>query len=665
MKRRITSALAISLLLGSLSAPARASRPGDATDEVGDIVVMLKPGVAIDAINSRYHTQTMRAMQGANIYKLRASSIGPTVEAMNQDPQLLRAGRDRRVSRHQTFGFPNDSPALVAPGDGLDPSALYRSQLTQGPLADLGIDSAAELTASGAEVTVAVLDTGVDAHHPAVASHLWQNAAESRRGAVAAADDDANGYVDDVNGYDFVDDDAEPDESGVAGDIAGHGTFICGLIALAAPSARIMPLRVLDGDGHGSAFDAAAAVNYAVRNGAKVISMSFGTDGPGLPTVLHEAIRSAHRAGVVVVAAAGNDAAPSVAYPASDKVVVAVGSSDGDKMAEFTNYGAQVDVSAPGVGLVSAMPGSDGGAPRYARWSGTSFSTALAAAACSSLLSVATLAGTRETVARLRDTGDAIHQSKKVGNRINFLEAVGSVFRDAGALDVWTQSTLVDPAAEGSQLGWVTLRTIGRAERVSAHACGLTPQTSFDFVAVIDGQEHAIGSAVADALGVVAFVASDAPTSAQYSLPGSINTIDSVRFKDPNGGVACEAHFGADSAYVQSWGGVGLKGADRQGPRPYGWAWYQVDGAHNETLEVAAYSLPDGGTYELRAHGVTVCERTLAEGESQVVFHFSTADAGGFPAALDPVAEAGALEIYRTDGGGAQLVVRGNITRDE
>ena len=144
-------------------------------------------------------------------------------------------------------------------------------------------------------MTLAVLDTGVDTTHPELASHL-------------------------MNGYDFVDNDSDPSEVGIAGiDRAyGHGTFITGLVALAAPDARIMPVRVLDPNGTGDVWRLAKSMVWAAANGADVINLSLGTNTR--THVANELIGdlAVSGRGIVVVAAAGNAASNQPAFPAGE-----------------------------------------------------------------------------------------------------------------------------------------------------------------------------------------------------------------------------------------------------------------------------------------------------------------------------------------------------------
>lgn len=240
----------------------------------------------------------------------------------------------------------------------------------------------------GAAVLVAVLDTGIDAAHEALA------------GLVAEG------------GFDFVDMDSVPEDAGNGEDddgdgevdeLVGHGTHVSGLVALAAPQARIIPLRVLDGDGTGSAFTAAQGVHHALAQGARVINISFGSSASS--QVLAEAIAEAQAAGVVVVAAAGNlDQQEPVLYPAAEAGVIAVAGTDAaDLKSGFSNYGHHIVLSAPGTQIVSTLPQD-----QYGAADGTSFAAAFVAAGAAQLLAQDPLSGPAEIAARLGAGADEI-----------------------------------------------------------------------------------------------------------------------------------------------------------------------------------------------------------------------------------------------------------------
>jgi subtilisin family serine protease len=236
----------------------------------------------------------------------------------------------------------------------------------------IGMPAAWDFAKGSPTVTVAVLDSGIDISHPDLAERIWTNPREIAGNGI---DDDRNGYVDDARGWDFVDDDADanPDVGpSVPRDGANHGTVVAGIIGAAGSNGvgvaginwnvRILPLRVLDENGSGSTLDVVRAIRYAVAAKAKVINVSF--TGPNYNETLAQALRDAHAAGVLVVAAAGNEGDTArggdlnvyPSYPgcyrgaAGERIVLSVASLDRDGLkSSFSSYGSDcVGISAPG-----------------------------------------------------------------------------------------------------------------------------------------------------------------------------------------------------------------------------------------------------------------------------------------------------------------------------
>lgn len=245
---------------------------------------------------------------------------------------------------------------------------------------------------SGKGVTVAVIDTGVDYRHRQLLSQMWVNEAEIPFNRV---DDDHNGFVDDVYGYDFVSGDPDPIDS------HSHGTHVAGLIAALpfgvgagiAPEAKVMAVRVLDNN-MSSTFlsDATQGIIYAIDNGAQVLSSSWRVykSWSGYEPseenllILRKAIEYAEAHGVIYVTAAGNEALnledeKNKIYPAGlsglRNMVVVTSSDRNDELSLFSNYGAKtVDVVAPGSNVLSTVPGD-----RWRQMSGTSMAVPLVA----------------------------------------------------------------------------------------------------------------------------------------------------------------------------------------------------------------------------------------------------------------------------------------------
>ncbi len=250
--------------------------------------------------------------------------------------------------------------------------------------ADIDAPEAWGVTTGGAETVVAVIDSGVDISHPELKNNVWTNTDEVPNNRI---DDDKNGYVDDVNGWDFVNNDASVFDSGddphgthVAGTIAAEGNNNVGVVGVHW-WAQIMPLKFLGPDGSGSTSNAIKALDYAVANGAKISNNSYGGVG-GYSLSFSLALKKADTAGHLFVAAAGNGGADGIgddndttpSYPASYDVpnVVSVAATDNkDALAGFSNYGAtSVDLAAPGVAIRSTLPNST-----YGTYSGTSMAT--------------------------------------------------------------------------------------------------------------------------------------------------------------------------------------------------------------------------------------------------------------------------------------------------
>ena len=258
------------------------------------------------------------------------------------------------------------------------------------------------------DVVVAVIDSGIQLTNPDLTENIWTNTKEIPSNS---KDDDHNGYADDIHGWDFVTNTADPapkfssdyTETGIS-----HGTMVAGIIGAIGNNAQgvtgvtwktqIMPLRVLNEKGEGRVSDVIKAIDYAINNGADIINLSFV--GFTYNENLRQALVRAYKAGIIVVAAAGNDQAvgsdgynidKTPLYPAcyqgdnGEKLVIGVAATDPlDQKASFSSYGhGCIDISAPGVSFFNTTVYNpnfgEGSFSKYydGYWSGTSMAAAL------------------------------------------------------------------------------------------------------------------------------------------------------------------------------------------------------------------------------------------------------------------------------------------------
>ena len=311
-----------------------------------------------------------------------------------QDPAVIKQIKHDLAAKPLMARADNpDFPASTR-GGGSGPDPLASSQWG---MIDIGSVAAQKAGGTGKGIIVAVIDTGVDYTHEDLMDNLWKNPGEAgidasgRDRASNGIDDDSNGFVDDVIGWDFATNDNKPyDLAGeglevLMGKNPGHGTHCAGNVAAVggngkgiagvAPEAKIMAIRFLNEKGQGDSAGAIKAINYAVKMGAKVLSNSWGSEGEedtngnaGGNIALREAITNAEKAGVLFVAAAGNghkgvgydnDSDPKPGMPASypySNIVSVAALDSNNALGAFSNWGARtVHLAAPGVKVFSTM----------------------------------------------------------------------------------------------------------------------------------------------------------------------------------------------------------------------------------------------------------------------------------------------------------------------
>lgn len=293
------------------------------------------------------------------------------------------------------------------PLDGVPDDPFYAQQWG---LHTIEAEAVWNITRGASQTVIAVVDIGVDFTHPELRHARWENPAE--RDGFPGTDDDGNGYIDDVYGYDFVDGDGQPWPDPQR-DVESHGTHVAGIIAAQrnnsmgiaglAPDCRIMAVRAGAGNSIGFGYD---GIYYAARSGARVINCSWG--GGSESAFERDVIAYALERGCIVVAAAGNGNTNLPHYPAAIEGVLSVAATAiGDAAAAFTHYGPWVKLAAPGVDILSTViVGS--GLHGYASWQGTSMAAPLVAAVCGLVAARDPGMDGRSIMARVNSSSDPI-----------------------------------------------------------------------------------------------------------------------------------------------------------------------------------------------------------------------------------------------------------------
>ncbi|MBI3509802.1 MAG: S8 family peptidase [Bacteroidetes bacterium] len=256
---------------------------------------------------------------------------------------------------------------------------------TQWGLHKINAPQAWDISSGSAAVKIAIVDNAVDYMHEDLFGNAWTNPGEIPGNGI---DDDLNGYVDDVHGYDVADNDNDPlpPPGTLNNGYFIHGTHCAGIasatsnngmgIASIGYQSSIISVKCASNSTNGDVLTAAyEGVDYAMSAGAKIISMSFGSNNTTL--TWQYIVGAAQARGIVLVAAAGNDNSSNVFYPAAYAYVIAVGSTDpDDSRSYFSDYGSWIDVMSPGSGILSTLPEGNN---TYGYLSGTSMACPLVA----------------------------------------------------------------------------------------------------------------------------------------------------------------------------------------------------------------------------------------------------------------------------------------------
>lgn len=386
MKRSLKGLMVVPF---ALSFAAFAKAPSKTPEFVpNEIIVKLKPGMEKSFFSQKSlgsfltKSYSLRVKQFWKLKTDSKSSLAEVIARLNQDPAVEYAEPNFIYKIGQVDALDPMDPkfgllwGLKNSGNN-EPGKDGNPTATVGVVgADIQASKAWEISRGSKQIKIAVIDTGIDYNHPDLKDNILVNDAE--KNGKPGVDDDANGYVDDIYGYDFAGNDADPMDG------HSHGTHCAGTIAAShndmgvagvMSEASLLPVKFLSDTGSGSTEGAISAIDYAIKRGVDIMSNSWG--GGGYSKALEDVIKKANDAGIVFVAAAGNDSANNDStphYPSNypvDNVISVAAHQITDDLASFSCFGRKtVHIAAPGKNILSTI--NNGG---YAVYSGTSMAT--------------------------------------------------------------------------------------------------------------------------------------------------------------------------------------------------------------------------------------------------------------------------------------------------
>jgi len=415
----------------------------------GEIIVKFKDEIAHDPLLIEQSSATTHIQTGGVVKRKFKRFKGLQHVRLSKPENMRKALKSYLENPDIEYAEPNYIVRISTSPDDTDFNnlwGLHNNGQTGGTVdADIDATEAWDISTGNATVIVAVIDTGVDYNHDDLASNMWINTAEIPGNGI---DDDSNGKVDDDKGWDFITHDNDPYDDN------GHGTHCSGTIGAVGDNGigiaginwniKIMPLKAFDASGEGNTVYAISAIEYAVDNGANIISNSWG--GSGKSVALQNAIEYANDNDVLFIAAAGNygmnnDDTPY--YPASfdlPNILSVAATNHNDNLAGFSNFGIEsVDLAAPGVSIYSTFPPgayinsscNDNDGDGYGYCSGTSMATPHASGVAALILgedSTLSRLEIRDLILNTVDVKSSLAGKVLTGGRLNAYNALDESF---------------------------------------------------------------------------------------------------------------------------------------------------------------------------------------------------------------------------------------------
>ena len=452
--------IAVGVGLGQFAFTASANMTPEAEYVPGELIVKLRNGQSFDSLIQKRNDIVLKETIKLSYGKLflieskdKSASLTKVMASLENSPEVEYAEPNyiyRAIGQQELLDFstPNDPRFEELWGlnntGGNEPGGAHG---VEG--ADVAAFKAWEVTTGSREVKIAVIDTGIDYNHPDLAANMWINEAEAN--GEEGVDDDGNGYVDDIHGYDFANDDSDPVDghshgthcAGTIGAVHNNELGVAGVMA----DVQLVAIKFLTDRGSGTSANAVRAIDYATTLNVDLMSNSWG--GGGASEAMKEAIERASEAGIIFTAAAGNSSSNNDTrphYPSNYDVpnVVSVAAHTAqDDLASFSCYGAKtVHIAAPGHKILSTTKNG-----QYAVYSGTSMATPHVSGALGLLLAHEGRIPHAEMRERLMATSEPIRTYRRKtisGGRLNAYNLVTDTRPNRGEPDPskWETVTL-------------------------------------------------------------------------------------------------------------------------------------------------------------------------------------------------------------------------------
>ncbi|MBN1167299.1 MAG: S8 family serine peptidase [Methanospirillaceae archaeon] len=506
--------------LGDKSEDKGSKKKFDALYVPGEVIIMYKPAASVSSRQmASYAVSAVPDAEVAQDFSItglpgivsvelaEGTDVAEAVDTYSESPYVAYAEPNYIISlylptdpteAHEEEGSGNTSLSvadiLASMNDPLFPNLWgLHNDGSLGGTADADIDApeAWAHTTGSSSVVVAVIDTGIDYTHPDLAANIWRNPGEIPGNGI---DDDNNGYIDDINGWDFVTNDNDPMDD------QGHGTHCAGTIAAVGNNGigvagvtwktKLMPLKFLDANGQGDTLGALNAINYARMMGADILSCSWGSTAQS--QAMYDTFSEVPG---LIVCAAGNQGSDNDQighYPSNfdlSWIIAVAATTKTDSLAGFSNYGkTMVDVAAPGDSIASCGPGS-----KYVYMSGTSMATPHVSGLAALLKAVKpglSAVQMKNLIIQGVDPLSSLSAKTVSGGRINAYNSIQAA--SGGSTPVTTTYTITATAGSGGSVApaGATPVTSGKDLTVT-----ITPRSGYAIAGLfIDGYSVAVAS---------------------------------------------------------------------------------------------------------------------------------------------------------------------------